>query len=90
MTGSLTRQLPRQGRHRSVERPPLSQRLVDLVGAVDGSLAADPVRPDLPRFAAPARRVRQQVRDGAVVVAFSAAASTGVALALLLLTQLAS
>jgi len=87
MAGSLTRHLPRQGRHRSAERPQTSQRLADLLGA---GLPADPVRPDLPRFAAPARRVRHQVRDGAVVVAFSAAASTGLALALLLLTQLAS
>jgi hypothetical protein len=34
------------------------------------------------------RRVRQDVREGAAVVAFSAAASTGVALALLLLMWL--
>ena len=87
MTGSLMRHLPSGGRHRSVERHLVSSRLADLVEA---ALPADPVRPDLPRFAAPARRVRHQVRDGAVVVAFSAAASTGLALALLLLTQLAS
>jgi hypothetical protein len=37
----------------------------------------------------PARRVRHQVRDGAVVIAFSAAASSGLALALLLLARLA-
>jgi hypothetical protein len=53
-------------------------------------LLADPVRPVLPRASVPVRRVRHQVRDGAVVMAFSAAASTGVALALLLLVSLAS
>jgi hypothetical protein len=54
-------------------------------------LPADPVRPNLPRSSSvPARRVRHQVRDGAVVMAFSAAASTGVALALLVLVTLAS
>ena len=37
----------------------------------------------------PARRVRHAVRDGAVVVAFSALASSGLALALLLLVRLA-
>ena len=35
------------------------------------------------------RRVRHDVRDGVVVIAFSAAASTGVALALLLLVRVA-
>jgi hypothetical protein len=35
------------------------------------------------------RRVRHEVRDGAVVVAFSAAASTAVALAFMLLVRLA-
>jgi hypothetical protein len=35
------------------------------------------------------RRVRHVVRDGVVVIAFSAAASTGVALALLLLVRVA-
>ena len=39
--------------------------------------------------AVPTRRVRQEVRDGVAVVAFSAAASTGLALALLLLLRLA-
>ena len=49
----------------------------------------------LPRqgAAAPApgarRRVRHEVRDGAVVVAFSAAASTTVALVFMLLVRLA-
>jgi hypothetical protein len=38
---------------------------------------------------ADARRVRHEVRDGAAVVLFSAAASTGLALALLLLLRLA-
>jgi hypothetical protein len=38
---------------------------------------------------APARRVRHEVRDGVAVAVFSAAASTGVALALLLLAKLA-
>lgn len=35
------------------------------------------------------RRVREEVRDGLVVIAFSAVASTAAALALLLLTSLA-
>ena len=35
------------------------------------------------------RRVRHEVRDGAAVIAFSAAASTGLALALMLLARLA-
>jgi hypothetical protein len=39
--------------------------------------------------ARPVRRVRHEVRDGAVVVAFSAVASTGTALALFLLVRLA-
>ena len=39
--------------------------------------------------AAPPRRVRQQVRDAAAVVAFSAGASTCLALAFLLLVRLA-
>jgi hypothetical protein len=38
---------------------------------------------------APDRRVRHEVRDGFAVVAFSAAASTGFALALVLLARLA-
>jgi hypothetical protein len=38
---------------------------------------------------APARRVRHEVRDGFAVIAFSAAASTGVALALVLFARLA-
>ncbi|MEO5708285.1 MAG: hypothetical protein ABIQ59_00485 [Nocardioidaceae bacterium] len=37
----------------------------------------------------PARRVRHEVRDGVAVIAFSAAASTGLALALVLLARLA-
>ena len=37
----------------------------------------------------PVRRVRQEVRDGIAVIAFSAAASTGLALALLLLVRAA-
>ncbi len=48
----------------------------------------DPVRAELGTVA-PVRRVRHQVRDGAAVIAFSAAASTGLALALLVLVQLA-
>ena len=39
--------------------------------------------------AAVPRRVRHEVRDGAAVIAFSAAASTGLALALMLLARLA-
>jgi hypothetical protein len=44
-----------------------------------------------PRFStkSPARRVRHQVRDGLAVAAFSALASTGLALLLLLLLTLA-
>ncbi|MGZ4436181.1 MAG: hypothetical protein ACXVW6_00990 [Nocardioidaceae bacterium] len=41
------------------------------------------------RPGSPARRVRHQVRDGVVVIAFSAVASSGLALALLLLVRLA-
>jgi hypothetical protein len=37
----------------------------------------------------PVRRVRHQVRDGLAVIAFSAVASTGLAVALLLLVRLA-
>jgi hypothetical protein len=55
------------------------------------ALPADPVRPDhVPAPAPAARRVRHQVRDGAAVMVFSAAASTGLALTLLLLASLAS
>ena len=39
--------------------------------------------------AAPARRVRHDVRDGLAVMAFSAAASTALAVGLLLLSHLA-
>ncbi len=58
------------------------------------SLPADPVRaPAAPAGPAgldrPVRRVRHEVRDGLAVVAFSALASTGVALALLLLVRVA-
>ena len=38
---------------------------------------------------APVRRVRHEVRDGVAVIVFSAAASTGVALVLLLLVRVA-
>jgi hypothetical protein len=37
----------------------------------------------------PARRVRHEVRDGVAVIAFSAAASSALALALLLIVRLA-
>jgi hypothetical protein len=37
----------------------------------------------------PARRVRHEVRDGVAVIVFSAASSTGLALALLLIVRLA-
>ena len=47
------------------------------------------IGPKVHAMPAPARRVRHEVRDGVVVAAFSAAASTGVALALLLLVRLA-
>jgi hypothetical protein len=43
----------------------------------------------LPPAAAPERRVRQEVRDGLAVIGFSAVASTGVALALLVLVRFA-
>jgi hypothetical protein len=43
-------------------------------------------RPDVPSTT---RRVRHEIRDGVAVIAFSALASTGVALALLLLVTLA-
>jgi hypothetical protein len=36
----------------------------------------------------PARRVRHEVRDGVAVIAFSAVASSGLAVALLLLVRL--
>jgi hypothetical protein len=38
---------------------------------------------------APARRVRHEIRDGLAVVAFSAAASTGLALVLVLIVHAA-
>ncbi|HSE70833.1 MAG TPA: hypothetical protein VLA97_08755 [Nocardioidaceae bacterium] len=37
----------------------------------------------------PARRVRQEVRDGLAVIVFSAAASTALAVALMIFVQLA-
>ena len=37
----------------------------------------------------PARRVRHEVRDGIAVIGFSAAASSGLAVALMLLVRLA-
>jgi len=43
----------------------------------------------LPEHTAPVRRVRHEVRDGVAVIAFSAAASTALALALLLLARAA-
>ena len=49
----------------------------------------DPVRSDLPRTPGTPRRVRHEVRDGVAVIVFSAAASTGVALALLLIVHVA-
>ena len=45
--------------------------------------------PSTGRATAPARRVRHQVRDGLAVIAFSAAASTAVALALFVLDHVA-
>jgi hypothetical protein len=63
-----------QGQVHQLERPPR-------VTAGGGATAAPPSRP--------LRRVRHEVRDGLTVAAFSAAASTGLALALLLLTRLA-
>ena len=56
---------------------------------ISQGLPADPARPDLPRATVPVRRVRHQVRDGAAVVAFSAGASTAIAVALLLLVRVA-
>ena len=52
-------------------------------------IADDPTAADSGACATPARRVRHEVRDGVVVVAFSATASTGLALALLLLVRVA-
>jgi hypothetical protein len=66
----------------------LSGHLPRQLSRLTGGLP-DPVRPDVPRSSGPARRVRHQVRDGVAVIAFSAAASTGVALALLLLVHVA-
>jgi len=74
MSGTLTRHLPRQ-----VPR--------NLTGRIAAGLPSDPVRPDLPRTGAPSRRVRHEVRDGAAVILFSAAASTGLAVALMLLAR---
>ena len=50
----------------------------------------DAGRPAPSGTSAPVRRVRDEVRDGIAVLAFSAAASTAVALALLLLIGLAA
>jgi hypothetical protein len=74
MSGTLTRHLPRQ----------VSRNLTERIAA---GLPADPVRPAVPRAGAPTRRVRHEVRDGAAVILFSAAASTGLALTLMLLAR---
>ncbi len=67
----------------------LSGHLPRQLSRLGRGIPVDPVRPDLPRRSTPVRRVRHEVRDGAAVVAFSAAASTGFALALLLLVRVA-
>jgi hypothetical protein len=67
----------------------LSGHLPRQVSRLTRALPADPVRPDAPRAGVATRRVRHQVRDGLAVIAFSAAASTGVALTLLLLAHVA-
>ncbi len=69
----LPRQLSRVARGRSRAAP------------AAGPVTADPTDPT----GTPARRVRHEVRDGIVVAAFSATASTGLALALLLLVRVA-
>jgi hypothetical protein len=70
----------------------LPRQLSRLARAVPG----DPVRPapdDGGRWAdgaaRPVRRVRHEVRDGVAVIAFSAAASTALAMMLLLLVRVA-
>ncbi len=70
----------------------LPRQLSRLARAVPG----DPVRraPDAGRrhpeaAARPVRRVRHEVRDGVAVIAFSAAASTALAMLLLLLARVA-
>jgi len=70
----------------------LPRRLSRLVRAIPG----DPVRPahdDGRRStvvsARPVRRVRHDVRDGVAVIAFSAAASTALAMVLLVLVRVA-
>jgi hypothetical protein len=77
----LPRQLARLGRG----GPADPVRVGDLPGQPSARLPGD--APDEP--ATPVRRVREEVRDGVAVIAFSATASTGVALMLLLLARLA-
>jgi hypothetical protein len=68
----------------------LSQHLPRQLTRLTRGLPADPVRrAPVPGGAAPVRRVRHEVRDGVAVIAFSAAASTGVAVLLLLLVRVA-
>ena len=73
MTSTLSGHLPRQ--------------LIRLTRAIP-----DPVRPPQAgtrTSSGPTRRVRHEVRDGMAVIAFSAVASTGLALVLLLLVHVA-
>jgi hypothetical protein len=71
----------------------LPRRLSRLVRAIPG----DPVRParsddgrrSTVGTARPVRRVRHEVRDGVAVIAFSAAASTALAMVLLVLVRVA-
>jgi hypothetical protein len=63
-------------------------RLADLRADVAAELRGD-LDPVTSPSLTPARRVRHEVRDGVAVIAFSAAASTGVALVLLLVTRVA-
>lgn len=70
----------------------LPRRLSRLTRAIPG----DPVRraPDASRCSTdvtgrPVRRVRDEVRDGVAVIAFSAAASTALAMVLLLIVRVA-
>jgi hypothetical protein len=58
----------------------------DLTGQLTGRLGGFTTQPPPAR---PVRRVRHEVKDGVAVVAFSAAASSALALALMLLVHLA-
>jgi hypothetical protein len=73
----------------------LPQHLPRQLSRLAHALPADPVRPapvdDRPTDVTdrPVRRVRHEVRDGVAVMAFSAAASTALAMMLLVLVRAA-